>query len=144
MITCISVGGILIQDGRVLLCHPSGNPSGKWSLPKGQAKPDESYLEVAYREVLEETGYSCFVRERVPVDIEPYKAYYVDEETQIKSPAMKTLVFFIMDPIEKIQEPDWECDYFLWIKEKDLPIFSNERELPVILKALEMTKHVKG
>lgn len=58
--------GILLYrrdaDGvRVLVAHPGGpfwveRDAGHWTIPKGEAGPDEDLLDVARREFLEETG----------------------------------------------------------------------------------------
>ncbi len=50
------------EDVQVLLVHPGGpfwanKDAGSWSIPKGEAQPDEDLLDVAVREVREETGF---------------------------------------------------------------------------------------
>lgn len=47
---------------QVLLVHPGGpfwakKDAGAWSIPKGEAEPQEDLLAVAVREVREETGF---------------------------------------------------------------------------------------
>jgi predicted NUDIX family NTP pyrophosphohydrolase len=47
----------------VLLAHPGGpwfaaKDAGHWSIPKGEADPDEALLDVARREFTEETGHA--------------------------------------------------------------------------------------
>jgi predicted NUDIX family NTP pyrophosphohydrolase len=59
--------GLLLYRGRgkevqVLLVHPGGpfwakKDLGAWSIPKGEAEPNDDLLEVALREVREETGF---------------------------------------------------------------------------------------
>ncbi|MEZ6062362.1 MAG: NUDIX domain-containing protein [Planctomycetaceae bacterium] len=53
----------IVSDGsvQVLLVHPGGpffanRDDGAWSIPKGQAEPDEDLLTAARREFREETG----------------------------------------------------------------------------------------
>ena len=46
----------------VLLAHPGGpwfaaKDAGHWSIPKGEADPEEALLDVAHREFAEETGH---------------------------------------------------------------------------------------
>lgn len=49
----LSAGGIVIDDGKILLIR---NRHGHWGLPKGHWEPGELLVETAVREVLEETG----------------------------------------------------------------------------------------
>jgi predicted NUDIX family NTP pyrophosphohydrolase len=49
------------EDRQVLLVHPGGpfwakKDAGAWSIPKGEAQPQEDLLAVAIRELREETG----------------------------------------------------------------------------------------
>ena len=60
-------GGILLREGlghriEVALVH---RPGRDWSFPKGKVDPGESYEECALREVLEETGYRCVLKDFV-------------------------------------------------------------------------------
>jgi predicted NUDIX family NTP pyrophosphohydrolase len=63
----ISAGLVLYRrrgkDMQVLLVHPGGpfwakKDAGSWSVPKGEAQPEEDLLAVAVREVREETGFT--------------------------------------------------------------------------------------
>jgi len=49
---------IFDTDGSVLITHPTDDASGMgvWSIPKGRVESNESDLEAAYREVIEETA----------------------------------------------------------------------------------------
>ncbi|HLI97060.1 MAG TPA: NUDIX domain-containing protein [Candidatus Baltobacteraceae bacterium] len=62
----VSAGLLLYRRGgrdvQVLLVHPGGpfwakKDAGAWSIPKGEAQPQEDLLAVAVREVREETGF---------------------------------------------------------------------------------------
>jgi 8-oxo-dGTP pyrophosphatase MutT (NUDIX family) len=57
-----SAGGVLVKTikGRPHLAaiRPQGKPEGVWALPKGNLDPGERPEETALREVLEETGVS--------------------------------------------------------------------------------------
>ena len=47
---------IVRKDGQVLICHPTNHASNVWSIPKGRIEPNETLLDAALRETLEETG----------------------------------------------------------------------------------------
>jgi 8-oxo-dGTP pyrophosphatase MutT (NUDIX family) len=57
-----SAGGVLVKVIRgvphVAAIRPSGKPEGLWALPKGNIDPGEQPAQTAVREVLEETGVS--------------------------------------------------------------------------------------
>jgi len=57
-----SAGGVLVKLIRgkpmVAAIRPQGKPEGTWALPKGNIDPGEKPAETAVREVLEETGVS--------------------------------------------------------------------------------------
>ena len=59
------VGGIVTApDGRLLLIQRGKEPArGCWSVPGGRVEEDETTIEAAYREILEETGLQVVVGE---------------------------------------------------------------------------------
>lgn len=50
----VSVKGVVVQRGRVLLLH---NERGEWELPGGRLEPSETPEECVAREIAEETGW---------------------------------------------------------------------------------------
>jgi 8-oxo-dGTP pyrophosphatase MutT (NUDIX family) len=67
----VSVKGVLIEDGRVLLLL---NARGQWDLPGGRPEPGESHRAALAREVREETGLSVEVGralEAAPFEVLP-------------------------------------------------------------------------
>lgn len=53
----LGVGGIVIQQGRVLLVRRASEPlKGEWSIPGGLVELGERLVDAVKREVLEETG----------------------------------------------------------------------------------------
>jgi 8-oxo-dGTP pyrophosphatase MutT (NUDIX family) len=76
-----SAGGVILEDGRVLLILMRTLKGGKaWTFPKGHLERGETPEAAALREVSEETGWDCeiksplftaqysFLRDGVPVD----------------------------------------------------------------------------
>jgi predicted NUDIX family NTP pyrophosphohydrolase len=57
-ITCAT---LIIQDNKVLMCHSTGN--SHWDLPKGLIDDNETTIEAAKRELLEETGFNVDIPE---------------------------------------------------------------------------------
>jgi 8-oxo-dGTP diphosphatase len=64
-----SAGGVLVRTVRgramVAVIRPRGKPEGLWALPKGRIDPGESPAATAAREVLEETGVSGTLVEKL-------------------------------------------------------------------------------
>lgn len=52
------LGGIFLvnNEGKVLICHPTGHASWTWSIPKGNIEKGETPFEGALRETWEETN----------------------------------------------------------------------------------------
>ena len=64
----LAVGGIAIQNGRILLIRRATEPeAGRWSLPGGRVEFGETMAEALGREFLEETGLDVVVGERVGI-----------------------------------------------------------------------------
>jgi 8-oxo-dGTP diphosphatase len=58
-----AAGGVVVQDGRVLLVHRAKYDD--WSFPKGKLEDGETWEEGALREVEEETGLRCEIGDEV-------------------------------------------------------------------------------
>ncbi len=55
-----SAGGVILEDGRVLLILMLNLTGSKiWTFPKGHIEPGETPEAAALREVAEETGFDC-------------------------------------------------------------------------------------
>jgi 8-oxo-dGTP pyrophosphatase MutT (NUDIX family) len=58
-----AAGGIVSEDGRVLVVHRPAYDD--WTFPKGKAEADESDEACALREVHEETGLRCALEDEL-------------------------------------------------------------------------------
>ena len=58
-----AAGGVVLRDGEVCLVHRPRYDD--WTLPKGKLDPGESFEEAALREVWEEAGLRCRLREEL-------------------------------------------------------------------------------
>jgi 8-oxo-dGTP diphosphatase len=59
-----AAGGVVEQDGRVLLVHRPRYDD--WTFPKGKLDPGELFEDAALREVEEETGMRCSLGRELP------------------------------------------------------------------------------
>nr|MDA8188223.1 NUDIX domain-containing protein [Dehalococcoidales bacterium] len=62
MVTEVSAGGVLLDDGDIFLLH---KPNGEWVMPKGHLESGETPEQAAVREVLEETGLTARIVAKV-------------------------------------------------------------------------------
>jgi 8-oxo-dGTP diphosphatase len=64
----VAVGGVIVDDGKVLLIRRAKEPSlGQWSIPGGAVEVGEKLKEALRREIREETGLEVCVGEIVEV-----------------------------------------------------------------------------
>lgn len=85
-----SCGCIIFLDGKVLLINQT---NGCWGFPKGHMEKGESEIETAIRETKEETNLDVDVDSNMRFET----SYYV------KNDILKTVVYFIAHPIDKIE-----------------------------------------
>jgi 8-oxo-dGTP pyrophosphatase MutT (NUDIX family) len=99
-------------------------------MPKGLIDKDEDHRKAALREVLEETGYKCKAVARLTTPAR----YRTSSDGHS---AWKNLTLYLMTPIEKVQEADWENDAFRWVPIDKVEAYAAKVELPLILEAIE-------
>jgi len=114
-----AAGGVVVREGQVALVHRPKYDD--WALPKGKLDPGESWEDAALREVHEETGYRCALREELgPVE-------YIDPKGR-----PKTVRYWRMDVLEGEFEPNAEVDELRWLGVDD-PLecltYDHDREL---------------
>jgi 8-oxo-dGTP pyrophosphatase MutT (NUDIX family) len=119
----IAAGGIVMQNGRVLLVHrPRYND---WSLPKGKLDDGESPLETAIREVREETGY----------EVEPRE--FAGSCGYLVKGRPKTVLYWTMTPRKQFEIEDREeVSELLWLSvEEAMQRLSYALEQEILEKA---------
>jgi 8-oxo-dGTP pyrophosphatase MutT (NUDIX family) len=102
-----AAGGVVVdeRDGTVLVVHRPRY--GDWSLPKGHLDPGETFEQAALREVFEETGVRCQLRE----ELEPAR-YEVGGRPKI-------VRWWRMSPTEETDDHDDEVDEVMWVAPED-------------------------
>jgi 8-oxo-dGTP pyrophosphatase MutT (NUDIX family) len=97
----ISAGGLVVREGKVLLVQVR-NLKGevRWTFPKGHLEVGESARQAALREVEEETGWACRIRE--PLTTASYRFLRGGREVS------KQVKWYLMAPLKKTgsRDPD--------------------------------------
>lgn len=98
-----AAGGLVVEAGRVLVVHRPRH--GDWSLPKGKLDAGESFEQAALREVEEEAGLRCSLREELE------SVHYSDDKGRPK------LVRYWLMTVEQAAafEPNDEVDELAWL-----------------------------
>ncbi|MBA7596340.1 NUDIX domain-containing protein [candidate division WOR-3 bacterium] len=129
-----SAGGIVCKGEKVLLIKTEdlkGNPV--WTFPKGIIEKGEKAKDAALREVREETGYDVKIVRLLDV-----VEYFFRREGEL---IKKSVKWFLMEPIKRMEEPDWEVSEITWIKydeAKELLTYRSDRKLiQLIIEASE-------
>lgn len=96
-----SAGGLVIQAGKIAMIQVK-NLEGRilWTFPKGHVESGESDASAALREVNEETGWQCEILGSTQFALVHYQFKRANQ------PVDKTVVWFVMRPIKKVQKRD--------------------------------------
>lgn len=101
----ISAGLVIIQNGTVLLGHPTGQKWwGTYSIPKGMVEEGEDLMTAAIRETREEMGITI---DRV--DIEDPEPEYIEYKDK-KGIPYKRVYYFVARPKTPIDNDDIHPD----------------------------------
>ncbi len=89
----------MIDQGQVLLIRTSTRRGqAVWTFPKGRIQRGEAFWEAALREIREETGYLCRLRQTLKTT----KYIFHSDTTKIR----KTVHWFLVEPIRQAGEPN--------------------------------------
>jgi 8-oxo-dGTP diphosphatase len=115
-----AAGGLVVQDGKVLLVHrPKYND---WSFPKGKCEAGESDEACALREVEEETGLRCELLDEVG------KTSYVDGKGR-----PKVVRYWRMHAVDGEFVPHDEIDEIRWeLIDEAARLLSWPRDVPLL------------
>lgn len=89
----VGVGGVVVEDGRVLLIRRGSEPlRGQWSIPGGMLELGESLQAGVARELLEETG----LKVRVLDLIEVFDRIYLPERIDGQPPDQRPRYHYVI------------------------------------------------
>jgi 8-oxo-dGTP diphosphatase len=121
-----AAGGVVVRDGRVAVIHRPKYDD--WSLPKGKLDDDEEWEQAALREVREETGLRCVLREELE------SARYRDRKGR-----PKVVRYWRMDVVDGEFSPNAEVDEMVWLAaDAALARLSFEHDHDRVLAALRL------
>ena len=96
----LSAGLVIIQDGKILLAHPTNAGwMGTFSIPKGHVEEGEELIDAAIRETSEEVGIDI---DKKDVVSGPHLADYTDKRGKL----FKRVYFYVVNPSQKIKKSD--------------------------------------
>jgi 8-oxo-dGTP diphosphatase len=102
-----AAGGVVVRNGDVVLVHRPKYDD--WTFPKGKAEAGESDEDCALREVAEETGLRCRLRDELP------STEYVDSRGR-----PKRVRWWRMDPVtDDGFSPNDEVDEVRWVSTEE-------------------------
>ena len=121
-----AAGGVVVRDGQIALVHRPKYDD--WSLPKGKLDDDETWEDAALREVREETGMTCELREELS------SVEYTDPKGR-----PKTVRYWRMAPVDGEFAVNSEVDELRWLEPDDAArclTYDHDRELVLMAARL--------
>lgn len=130
----IVVGGVIINEGKVLIIQRAANDSfpGLWEIPSGKREPLEKTTEGVKREVKEETGLDIEVGDVIGVF-----DFKVEKEDEIRD---ATQISFLAKPIGNTEvKLSNEHQAFAWIIESEISKYNlSDATKEIIQKAFKL------
>ncbi|MBI2267683.1 MAG: NUDIX hydrolase [Armatimonadetes bacterium] len=130
--TIVSSGGVVYRcDGGLSFCIIAKKNMNVWALPRGRVEPGETPEQTALREVLEETGLSTAVLEKI--DEIDFHFFSHSEQCLYH----KIVHFYLMECIsEDPSQKDEEADAVAWYPpEEAMEILKYQNEKEIVRKA---------
>lgn len=126
----IAVGGIIIQNGKVLILQRGSDDNylpSLWEIPSGKREPSEKTVDACEREVEEETGLKVKVGNQIGI----FK-YKVEKPEQIRD---VTQINFLVKPVgESGVKLSSEHQNFAWIREDEIDKYNITKETKEIIR----------
>lgn len=130
----VGVGGVVVEDGAVLLVKRAGEPlKGQWSLPGGAVELGETLTEAVARELREETGLE--VRLLDIVEVFERISRDADERTRYHY----VLIDYLCEPTGGKARAGSDVAAVAWARPEELARYQlTDKATAVIQKALEL------
>lgn len=134
----VSSGGVIFRhlEGRLQIALIAIRGGRVWALPKGRIEAGETLDQTAQREVMEETGLTGEVLDRIG-EIS-YWFYAKEEGVKVH----KTVHFYLLKYLEgNTDNPSWEVDEARWwFLGEALPVLTYRSEREIVDQAVEMLR----
>lgn len=132
----VGVGGVVIEDGRVLLIRRGHPPlEGQWSIPGGTLEVGETIADGVRRELAEETG----ILVRVQALIEVFERIFPDEGG--KPQYHFVILDYLCECAGGTCRPGGDAIDAAWVHEKDLARYRlTPAATRVVSKAFQMAQ----
>ena len=134
----VGVGGVIIEQGRVLLIRRGGEPlKGQWSIPGGTLEAGETLEEGTRREMEEETG----LRVRVGELIEVFERIFRDPGETTGRPRFHFVIMdYLCERISGDARAGGDVTDVAWVAESDLTAYNlTPTATRILKKAFAMT-----
>jgi len=143
----VGVGGVVIENGRVLLIRRGGEPmKGHWSIPGGTLETGETLEEGTLREMKEETGLGVRVVELIEVFERIFRDENADEApagrgTKIRPRYHFVILDYLCERVEGEARAGGDVTDVAWAAENELePYQLTPTATRIIKKAFAMVQ----